>query len=214
MLDTFIKYLSYEKRYSENTVQAYHRDIRQFLEYGSDSYDVKDIKAFTQSHIRSWIVFMVQKGLSPRSVNRKISAIKSYFSFLKKNGHLNANPATNARMLKTEKRLPQYLQEDEMCNLLDRLVFEENFKGCRDKLLLETLYLTGMRREELISLKDADVDYSRKVLRIFGKGKKERLVPVSDQFLAELQNYTRMRNQFFDSDVFESIRSEGRWERV
>lgn len=205
MLDTFIKYLSYEKRYSENTVQAYHRDIRQFLKYGSDSYDIEDINAFTQSHIRSWIVFMVQNGLSPRSVNRKISAIKSYFSFLKKNGHLNANPATNARMLKTEKRLPQYLQEDEMRNLLDKLVFEENFKGYRDKLVLETLYITGMRREELISLKDTDVDYSRKVIRIFGKGKKERLMPVSEKFLIEIQKYKQIRDLFFENDVFGSI---------
>jgi len=197
MLDTFIKYLSYEKRYSENTVQAYHRDIRQFLKYGSDSYDIEDINAFNQSHIRSWIVFMVQNGLSPRSVNRKISAIKSYFSFLKKNGHLNANPATNARMLKTEKRLPQYLQEDEIRNLLDKLVFEENFKGYRDKLVLETLYITGMRREELISLKDTDVDYSRKVIRIFGKGKKERLMPVSEKFLIEIQKYKQIRDLFF-----------------
>jgi len=205
MLDTFIKYLSYEKRYSENTVQAYHRDIRQFLKYGSDSYDIEDVKAFTQSHIRSWIVFMVQNGLSPRSVNRKISAIKSYFSFLKKNGHLNTNPATNARMLKTEKRLPQYLQEDEMRNLLDKLVFEENFKGYRDKLVLETLYITGMRREELISLKDTDVDYSRKVIRIFGKGKKERLMPVSEKFLIEIQKYKQIRDLFFENEVFGSI---------
>lgn len=204
MLDTFIKYLSYEKRYSENTVQAYHRDIKQFLKYGIDSYNIEEINAFTQNHIRSWIVFLVQKGLSPRSVNRKISALKSYFAFLKKNGHLNTNPASNSRMLKTEKRLPQYLQEDEMRVLLDKLVFEENFKGYRDKLLLEILYVTGMRREELISLKDGDVDFSRKVIRVFGKGKKERLVPVSDQFLNEMKKYKQVRNLNFENEFFES----------
>lgn len=205
MLDTFVKYLSYEKRYSENTVQAYKRDIQQFMDYLKTTYEINEYKKISQVQIRSWIVSLSQQSLTPRSINRKISAIKSFFAFLKRTERLDTNPASNTRMLKTEKRLPQYLQEDEMHDLLDHLVFEQNFKGTRDKLLIETLYVTGMRREELISLKDQDFDLSRKVVKIFGKGKKERLVPLSDTFIKKIRDYMLERDQHFGRAEHESF---------
>lgn len=205
MLDTFVKYLSYEKRYSENTVQAYKRDIQQFMDYVKTTYEISEYRNISQVQIRSWIVSLSQQSLTPRSINRKISAIKSFFAFLKRTERLDTNPASNTRMLKTEKRLPQYLQEDEMHDLLDHLVFEQNFKGTRDKLLIETLYVTGMRREELISLKDQDIDLSRKVVKIFGKGKKERLVPLSDTFIKKIRDYMLERDQHFGREDLESF---------
>jgi integrase/recombinase XerC len=205
MLDTFVKYLSYEKRYSENTVQAYKRDIRQFMDFAFTTYEINEYESISQVQIRSWIVSLSQQSLAPRSINRKISSLKSFFAFLKRTGRLGTNPASNTRMLKTEKRLPQYLQVDEMQDLLEHLVFEQNFKGTRDKLLIETLYVTGMRREEIISLKDLDIDLSRKVVKVFGKGKKERLVPFSDAFIRKISEYILQRDQHFGRKEFESF---------
>lgn len=205
MLETFLKYLRFEKRYSDHTVEAYQRDVRQFMEYVKKTYEITGYDKVSQLHIRSWIVFLAQEKVMPRSINRKISALKTFFTFLKKSGHINTNPAVVTRMLKTEKRLPQYLQEEEIMDLLDHLVFGQNFKGIRDRMLIETLYVTGIRREELISMKDEDIDHSRKVIRVFGKGKKERLLPVAPEFIAKLKDYQEMRNQTIGKSEFESF---------
>lgn len=144
----------------------------------------------------------MESDIKARSVNRKLSSLKSYFNFLIRSGKLKVNPTSKVISPKTEQRLPSIIQEDEIRALLDEIVFEENFMGHRDKLVLEILYVTGMRKAELIELRDQDIDFDRKLIKVFGKGKKERLIPVSDRFISKLKIYIKVRNEHFELNHF------------
>ena len=202
MLESFINFLNYEKRYSKHTVKSYTNDISQFQSFVLNQYEIEDICLVQHTHVRSWVVDLMESGVKARSVNRKLSSLKSYFNFLKRSGKLKVNPTSKVIAPKTEQRLPSVIQEEEIRALLDEIVFEENFKGLRDRLVLETLYLTGMRKAELIELKDQDIDFNRKLIKVFGKGKKERLIPVSDTFITLIKTYINARNQHFDLNQF------------
>ena len=208
-LENFLQYLSIEKRYSEHTVLAYKHDIESFFEYLKSSYELEDIAAVNTLMVRGWIVEMVEKGLQAKSVHRKISALKSFYKFLMKSGDVKTSPANGVVLPKLKKRLPTFVEESKMNQLLDQPAIEitepvskedllrdlhaDTFSGKRDKLILDLLYCTGMRLSELINLTLANVDLRDNAIRVLGKGRKERIIPISLSTSATIKEYLAYR---------------------
>jgi len=214
MLKSFINYLKYEKRYSPHTVISYQNDISGFYDYILNTYSVEDIKKVTHFMIRSWLVNMMQNGMSPKTVNRKFSALRTYFIFLKRNGKISTNPTKKVIPPKIPKRLPKVVRKSEMDKLLDDIVFEENFSGYRNKLIISLLYNTGMRRAELINLKDSSFDFINNTVKVLGKGNKERIIPLTDEVTELLKKYMELRNEKFERSQFEYTLVTGRGKKL
>jgi len=185
----FLSYLQNEKRYSPLTVSAYGTDLTQFYSFIKSQYDLTRIEDVTHSLIRSWIVEMIDADISTRSVNRKITTLKSYYKFLLREKIVEKNPMLKILPPKTSKKLPVFVEKSGMDELLDTVEFEEGGRGTRDRLIILLLYSTGMRLSELINLKVSDVDLKTATLKILGKGNKERILPFSDQLKRELKQY-------------------------
>ncbi len=190
----FIQYLRFEKRSAHHTVTAYSSDLDQFREYIEGKFGPTDPVDLNHFHIRSWLATLSEGGLSPKSVNRKMSTLNSFFLFLYRLQLIKANPMRKLHSMKLPERVPTYLKESETERLLEDLDFGEGFKGFTERLVCELLYLTGMRNSELRNLKTGDIEWGFKQIRILGKGNKERLVPVSDQILKKLREYMVQRN--------------------
>lgn len=194
--EKFIQYLRYEKNYSSHTEISYLNDLTQFQTFIAAECGDPDLKEIDSDMIRIWISSLMEEGMKPRSVNRKLSAIKSFFRYLKRNDVLTQNPAERVSGPKTVKRLPSFVNIDDMNRVIDDVDgFDDSFRGRRDRFLVELLYLTGMRRAELIGLKDADIDLFNGTLRVTGKRNKQRLIPFSDETKEKLQNYIQSRDQ-------------------
>lgn len=184
-LDPFLDYLAFEKRYSQHTVISYRTDLVQFRDFLATSYeDLKPEEANFQL-VRSWVASLVDQEVTPRSVNRKITALRTYYRFLLKTGVININPMLKVQALKTGKRLPVFVEEQQMSNLLDRQPFEEMeadpYEAMLVRLVVETLYGTGMRLAELTELKDDDVDTTGGTVKVLGKRNKERIIPLTGE---------------------------------
>lgn len=195
--DSFLSYLQFEKRYSEHTVISYKNDLSQFVQYLNTHFEMDDLIGVKHIHIRSWVVWMMENGLSPRSINRKLSTLKSFYKFSKRKGLLKINPTNKIIGPKVGKRLPKFVQEESMQQLLDHDQFLNQFSLQRDLLLLSLLYQTGIRRAELINIKDKDVNLAAKTLKVLGKGNKERIIPVQNEIIKLFQNYLFLRNSTF-----------------
>lgn len=193
-LQSFVSYLSLEKNYSPHTVNAYKRDIEAFTLFCSDQYEMDHIDKVEYAIIRSWIVRLVDAGVSNRSINRKTASLKAYYKFLQKIGKIARNPLTKHKALKTAKKLEVPFSELEMEKMLSQIQFNDDFEGVRDKLIIELLYATGIRRAELINLKLADIDMSRNVLKVLGKRNKERLIPLLPSTRQLFSIYFEKRN--------------------
>ncbi len=203
MLDSFVNYLTYEKRYSHNTVISYRNDISQLFDYVYTTYGIKNHKEVTHYMIRSYLVSLIQNNISAKSVNRKFSSMRSYFLYLTKMGYIEKNPTKKIIPPKVGKRLPSVIQKKDITRLLDEIVFSEDFSGYRDKTIINILYNTGMRRAELINLKDADFDFISKTVKVLGKGNKERIIPMTEDLINSLKKYIEIRDKYFETDVFE-----------
>ncbi|MFV0573384.1 MAG: tyrosine-type recombinase/integrase [Xanthomarina gelatinilytica] len=194
-LNAFLDYLLLEKKYSKLTINAYQKDIIEFsgfigLEYGNNSIDTVNY-----SQIRSWIVGLVEKGISNRSINRKVSALNSYYKFLLKTESIQINPLAKHKALKTSKKIQVPFSETEIATVLDDINYNNDFEGVRNKLIIELFYSTGIRRMELIELKLKDIDFTNKTLKVLGKRNKERYVPLLDMVMESLKVYLGFRNQ-------------------
>ncbi|MBL4735828.1 MAG: tyrosine-type recombinase/integrase [Flavobacteriales bacterium] len=187
--DKFLSYLQNEKRYSPLTVSAYTTDLAQFYNFIKSQYDLAEIEDVNHSLIRSWIVDMIDADMSTRSVNRKITTLKSYYKFLLREGIVNKNPMLKILPPKTSKKLPVFVEESSMDELFDTVEFKEGERGVRDRMILLLLYSTGIRLSELINIKVSDIDFSSGSIKILGKGNKERILPFSDQLKSELKQY-------------------------
>jgi integrase/recombinase XerC len=192
-ITTFRNYLQYEKRFSSHTVQAYVADVGQCGEYLSSTFDIDKPVDVRHTHIRSWMVDMMENGTTPRSVNRKLSSLRSYYRFLRKAGHIDNNPFAKITGPRTGKRLPEVVEEQAMKTLIEDIEYPEGFEGTRDRLIIELLYMGGLRRSELIGLNCRDIDFARTTLLIRGKGGKERLIPFSQVLSARLKEYLVIR---------------------
>lgn len=194
-LKPFIDYLLLEKNYSVLTVNAYQKDLEVFSEFIKVTYDTEVIKHVNYSQIRSWIVCMVEKGLSNRSINRKVSALNTYFKFLLKIGDIDQNPLSKHKALKTSKKIQVPFSESEITTVLDDLNFDDDFEGIRNKLVIELFYSTGIRRIELVELSLASIDLDNKTLKVLGKRNKERIVPLLDSVVKTISKYLISRNK-------------------
>ena len=205
MIKSFINYLTFEKRYSDHTIVSYKNDIEQFYIYIREKYSISLETEINHYMMRSWLVNLMQNGLIAKSVNRKFSSLRTYFFFLRREGVVITNPTKKVIPPKIGKRLPSIIQKHEIERLLDDLIFPENFSGYRDKIILNILYNTGMRRAELINMEDTDLDIFSKTLRVIGKGNKERIIPMTNDLILELKTYINIRNEYFESEVFEKL---------
>lgn len=189
----FIHYLQLEKKYSPHTLEAYTKDLSDFLKFASEGYDYETIEDVNYSVIRSWIVALVNAGISNRSINRKISSLKSYYKFLLKTQQIKEHPLAKHKALKTSKKIQVPFSEKEIEEVLALLKEETNFDGLRNRLIVELFYATGMRRTELVNLKMKDVSFASKTLKVLGKRNKERLIPMLPSIALTLQEYVKAR---------------------
>lgn len=183
----FIDYLSSEKRFSVHTIASYANDIEQFSLFLSDNYQISNqVSDVSFQIVRSWIASLLEKGISPRSVNRKISTLKTYFKFMIREGLLSESPMIKVVSPKSKKRLPLFIEESQIESLLNGIKFDKGFVGERDKLIIELFYVTGVRVSELISIKISDINFENNYIKVLGKRNKERLIPFSLQFSESL----------------------------
>ncbi|MEP1034372.1 tyrosine-type recombinase/integrase [Ekhidna sp.] len=193
MVETFLKYLSFEKRYSKHTIEAYRKDLQQFTDFLISDFETSELDTVRHIQIRNWIVALMDDGLSPKSVNRKIATLKSFYKFLLAREYVDANPTSQIKPLKTEKDLPSFVKEEEMTELLDRVEFSSDFSGQRDKLLLELLYSTGIRLAELQGLEETDINIYEKTIRVLGKRNKERIIPIGNSLVQLIETYRNLK---------------------
>ena len=191
-IKNFLDYLLLEKRYSSHTVKAYRTDLSLFHSYLNDTYNMPIDKA-NHAMIRSWLVEEINKGNVARTVNRKITTLKSFYKYLIKEEFIKLNPTLKISSSKTSKKLPQFVGVADMNELLDKLKFEENFSGFRDKLIIEIFYSTGIRLSELINIKIADVDSQKKQIKVLGKRNKERIIPLTKELTMSIDDYMILR---------------------
>ena len=195
LIESFLDYLRYERNYSDKTVLAYGEDIRQLQEFAQEEYGEFDPLEVEAELIREWIVSLMDKGYTSTSVNRKLSTLRTFYKFLLKKGEVTVDPLRKIVGPKNKKTLPVFLKENEMNKLLDETDFGEGFKGCRDRLIIEMFYATGMRLSELIDLDDKDVDFSGSCLKVTGKRNKQRLIPFGDELRDWMLGYIDVRNE-------------------
>lgn len=192
---SFIDYLLLEKNYSKLTVKAYQNDLSDFLNFNATQFDQERIDHANYSQIRSWIVSLVENEIANRSINRKVSALNSYYKFLIKIGDIESNPLVKHKALKTSKKIQIPFSETEIASVLDELNFENDFEGIRDKLIIELFYSTGIRRIELVELKLNSIDLNNKTLKVLGKRNKERFVPLLETVIQTIKKYLERRNE-------------------
>ena len=193
-LTAFLSYLSLEKNYSPHTVVAYQRDIEVFTGYCRETHHLNEIDSIAYTIIRSWIVHLVESGIDNRSINRKIASLKAYYKFLLRIEAITVNPLSKHKALKTTKKIEVPFSEIEMERVLQQITYGDGFEAIRNKLLIELLYTTGIRRAELINLKLSDVDFHTHTMKVLGKRNKERLVPLLESTLVLFKEYYVARN--------------------
>lgn len=205
MVDSFLKYISYEKRYSQHTVTSYENDLSQFQEFTSNQFHTTSLSEVTQLMVRSWVLSLMDNGMSARTVNRKIATLRSFYKFLLKRESINKDPTSRIKSLKTPKELPSFADETEFSSFLDRVEYPEGFIGKRDQIILELLYGTGIRLAELLQLGDSDIDFDQSSIKVLGKRNKERIVPLSVSLKKTLNAYINDKNHSFSSDQKASL---------
>ncbi|PIA82267.1 integrase [Gaetbulibacter sp. 4G1] len=195
LFKSFTDYLSLEKNYSVLTVNAYKKDLEFFLEFIKNEYEANTINNVNYSQIRSWIVSMVENEISNRSINRKVSALNTYYKFLLKIGDIETNPLSKHKALKTSKKVQVPFSENEIMTVLNDIHFGNDFESTRNKLIIELFYSTGIRRIELVELKLINVNLDNKTLKVLGKRNKERIVPLLEPVVQTISSYLSFRNK-------------------
>ena len=175
--------MEFERRYSPHTLTSYRTDIAQFQKFLTENFPDTKLEFVAYAQIRPWLVSLVEKNISPRSVNRKTVSLRSFYKFLIKKGVIEKNPTLKIQVMKTKKQLPSFVQEADIAQLLDNHEFADDFVGWRDKLILEMLYGTGIRLSELMNLKTAWVNFYERTIKVLGKRNKERVIPFSKGLL-------------------------------
>jgi integrase/recombinase XerC len=188
-VQSFLDYLRFEKRYSQHTLISYQNDLEQFFGFLADQVDTPLAEAITPSMVRSWLAELKTNNISSKSINRKISSLKSFFKFLLKEGVIATTPMSIINAPKIKKRLPVYVEEKDIHKLFEYVEFSDDWKGKTEKLVMQLFYNTGMRISELINLKENQVDAAYGNIKVLGKGNKERIIPISNELLQSLLDY-------------------------
>ena len=192
MKGRFIKYLKFEKRLSENTVISYETDLDQFFSFYKEHSTSQEIEKVDKRTIRSWIVKLSLSNLSAKSINRKIASLKSFFKFLVKRDLIKKNPSSHINSLKTDQKIPSFIKERDINFLFKNIDTKEDFTGQRDLLMLELLYGTGIRISELINIKNSDINFTKKEIKVIGKRNKERIIPLHNNAIYQTKKYLKL----------------------
>ncbi len=220
--ESFLQYIRTEKRYSRNTVSSYKNDLDQFFKWlGVNAPDLT-AEDVTSGEVRAWMVSIIENGCATGTVHRKMSALRSFYRYMRKHGTSSSDPMSGLKLPKKSRQLPVFVAEEALDRLLDDYKFGDNFSGIRDRTIIEFLYLTGMRRSELINLRDEDVDLSSGQVRVTGKRNKQRVIPLTASFLKSLEIYLQARsktihagewffvtdkgNKLYDKGVYNTVR--------
>ena len=197
-ISSFVDYLKFEKRYSEHTIRAYRDDLEAFAAYLRDDFGGMALQEITPAVVRSWLASMKDAGLSSKSINRKISSLRSFYKFQLRCGVVVQSPMGAIIAPKAAKRLPVFVEQGDMAELFGEVRFPEDWEGWTDRLLLALLYHTGMRLSELIQLKEGQVDAGNRTIKVLGKGNKERVIPVSAGLMEAVRGYMEKKRSLFE----------------
>jgi integrase/recombinase XerC len=202
MIERFLHFLQYEKRYSQHTVISYKTDLEQFFTYLKLNFDIENTIDISPEMVRSWFVSLLDNNITARSVNRKKTALKTFFKFQQKNGVIKFNPIAKVLSPKTSKRLPTYIEEDKLKLLLDSNLDKKDidFTFLRDQLIIEMFYSTGMRLSELVKLKESDVDQFNLTIKVLGKRNIERMIPYSSHLKIIIEKYLNFKKVEFNAE--------------
>lgn len=210
MIEVFLTYLRCELNYSAHTVAAYDCDLHQFAEwlddfYDNDRYDIVPDKV-TLKDLRGWLGQLARDGYAPRSIRRKTLAVKSYFHFLHKTGRISRNPVSDITLTKIDSPLPHVVKADEMEQVLSGERFDtSDFPALRDLIVIDILYSTGIRRAELIGLRDADINFLRGEIKVTGKRNKQRIIPIGNQLIERIRRYQELRDNLFINPLCDKL---------
>jgi integrase/recombinase XerC len=204
-LRSFLSYLKSEKRYSSHTIKAYETDLQQLQQYLLTTFETNDLFTVSHTHLRSWMVSLMEQGISARSINRKISSLKTFYRFEMRRGNIKASPASKLVSPKVKKRLPVFVNEAQMDELFRQESDAGEFSVVRNELVIELLYNTGMRVSELVGLKDSSIDRYTGSVKVLGKGNKERIIPMSKEMINSLRRYKELRNKLFDRNATDTL---------
>lgn len=209
--DSFLKYLLFERNYSEKTIVSYGTDLDEFEAYFKGVDEALDFTRVDADIIRGWMLSLMEEGCAETTVNRKLSSLRSFYRYLLRQKVVTVDPAAKVTGPKKKKPLPVFVRDEDMDSLLKEEGFAQTFEGVRDRTMLEVFYSTGMRRAELIALKDADVDFSSSMIKVTGKRNKQRLIPFGEQLRGVLEAYLAERNRFYAGECGTFfIRKEGK----
>ncbi len=211
-IQEFLNYLTFQKRYSENTIISYQTDLTAFFEFLFLEYKINLVTEITTPVIRTWLVSLKENKSSSKTINRKISSLKSFFKYQLRLKHIAISPMVIISSLKVNRRLPSFIDENAINTLLNYDYFPDTFKGKTDFLLFEILYQTGIRRNELIHLKENNIDSYASTIKVLGKGNKERLIPVNNELLRIMNQYISEKRKEFpeNSEGFLLINKKGK----
>jgi len=188
-IQSFLDYLKYQKRYSQHTITSYQNDLLGFFAFLQSQFDENRLAEIKPVYIRTWLAQLKSEGISSKTINRKISSLKSFFKYNIRQGVVETSPMSTIVSPKVGKRLPQFVDKKDIDTLFEHVEFPGNWSGRTERLLLQILYNTGIRQAELIGLKESQVDRRNNAIKVLGKGSKERIIPVSNVLLQEISNY-------------------------
>ncbi len=203
MIETFLNYLHYEKRYSKKTVESYKIDILQFFLFIKTTFQLEDALLVKNTIVRAWVVDLVNNDIKPASIKRKISALKSFYKYAQKQGSITSNPADKINSPKIPERLPKFVEQKNLEQLFDfpERYFKNNFSGMQEKLIMDMLYSCGLRRQELIDLKWEHINFTSHQVKVTGKGNKQRLLPISNELKNSLQLFKHHQQDAFKNNT-------------
>jgi integrase/recombinase XerC len=195
MMNEFLQYIQYEKNYSSHTVLSYHTDLLQFWEFLQIPPDQIAPSTINSQQIQQWVLSLMTADLSARSLSRKISTLKSFWRFLLTRGYVTSNPTLKIILPKTKKPLPAFFKQNEMSAVLENPFIPESFESQRNQLIITLFYMTGIRLSELIHIKDSDIDFGEGSLRVIGKRNKQRIIPIGQTLVKDIERYITLRNK-------------------
>ena len=196
MIDAFLEYISLEKKYSIHTSTAYKKDLFSFRDFLVKEYSQDNLLEAHYSQIRSWIVSLVDRDMSNRTINRKVSSLKSFYKFAQKTNKIDVSPLVKHKALKTQKKVQVSFTSREINTVINQIAIDTDFTSTRNKLIVELFYSTGIRRAELINIKDKDISFSDRTIKVLGKRNKERFVPLLTSVIQTLKKYLELKKEF------------------
>ena len=196
-IQSFLDYLKYQKRYSPHTIRSYHDDLAQFFGFLDTNFGEASLDAIGHNQVRSWLASVRERDITARTINRKISSLKSFFKYLVKSGVLEQTPMRRVLTPKISKRLPDFITESDAGKLMGSLENSEDWKGLNTKMLISLFYTTGMRLSELVNLKETQVDFAKKQVKVLGKGNKERIIPIAQDAIVMIKDYIQLKKKEF-----------------